>query len=430
MTGKQWLTIDDWLECGLPICSLEIKHEGRLERAAADSAQAVFSSQRIGGSVLRNGNSQECIQLSTFPELLVVLLHVESLEDNEAITIQGARQISRIIDPKNKSFFEKLEKPRVIPICCMDAENYFEFPINQFEEDNVLRELNKCLLTFRQNSTCAILESLDRSNNLPKLELRSNSRLSPIGESESTNSPDDVSMKIIIKQASTSTKKSSYDSGRIEDMARRRSWLSPSPTPSGLVSGPTASGRRGRFIVLGSSGEHLPVNRKYKLSETSTSQFSSCNSSLEEFHSAKGSIDEESDEDEGYARKYSSELDTPEGRGKFAKKLRDALQSESLSDSTDDSYAVGISIGGSQTGDGDIKIKRCGGSRGFVVTEDSFDDEFYKEAIVFEEREWINKLRHKRNGTVPLKDTNDSSKYSFSTEYSSELEEVYEQFSK
>lgn len=232
-------------------------------------------------------------------------------------------------------------------------------------------------------------------------------------------------------------------------MARRRSWLSPSPTPSGLVSGPTASGRRGRFIVLGSSGEHLPVNRKYKLSETSTSQFSSCNSSLEEFHSAKGSIDEgkskkfdfkfllikkiefpESDEDEGYARKYSLELDTPEGRGKFAKKLRDALQSESLSDSTDDSYAVGISIGGSQTGDGDIKIKRCGGSRGFVVTEDSFDDEFYKEAIVFEEREWINKLRHKRNGTAPLKDTNDSSKYSFSTEYSSELEEVYEQFSK
>lgn len=76
-------------------------------------------------------------------------------------------------------------------------------------------------------------------------------------------------------------------------MARRRSWLSPSPTPSGLVSGPTASGRRGRFIVLGSSGEHLPVNRKYKLSETSTSQFSSCNSSLEEYHSAKGSsIDE------------------------------------------------------------------------------------------------------------------------------------------
>lgn len=238
----------------------------------------------------------------------------------------------------------------------------------------------------------------------------------------------------------------------ISDISRRRSWLSPSPTPSGLVSGPTGSGRRGRFIVLGSSGEHLPVNRKYKLSETSTSQFSSCNSSLDEYHSAKESIDGgnaikknsknrkrnlnlmtilESDEDEGYARKYSMELDTPERRGKFAKKLRDALQSESdRSDSTDDSYAVGISIGGSQTGDGDIKIKRCGGSRGFVVTEDSFDDEFYKEALVFEEREWINKLRHKRNGTVPLKDTNDSSKYSFSTEYSSELEEVYEQFSK
>lgn len=39
----------------------------------------------------------------------------------------------------------------------MDAENYSNYPEGQFEEDNVLRELNKCLLAFRQNSTCQIL---------------------------------------------------------------------------------------------------------------------------------------------------------------------------------------------------------------------------------------------------------------------------------
>lgn len=49
--------------------------------------------------------------------------------------------------------------------------------------------------------------------------------------------------------------------------------------------------RRGRFIVLGSSGEHLPVTRKAQ--ETGSSRFSSCESSEEEFHSAKTSLDDE-----------------------------------------------------------------------------------------------------------------------------------------
>lgn len=39
----------------------------------------------------------------------------------------------------------------------MDPEDYSSYPISQFEEDNVLRELNKCLLAFRQNNTCPIL---------------------------------------------------------------------------------------------------------------------------------------------------------------------------------------------------------------------------------------------------------------------------------
>lgn len=45
----------------------------------------------------------------------------------------------------------------------MDAENYSEYPITQFEEDNILRELNKCLLAFRQNTTCTnLIEPRDR----------------------------------------------------------------------------------------------------------------------------------------------------------------------------------------------------------------------------------------------------------------------------
>lgn len=58
MSAKQWLTIEDWLECGLPLCPLEIKHEGRIERAQENVVQTIFASARLGGSVLSGGNSQ------------------------------------------------------------------------------------------------------------------------------------------------------------------------------------------------------------------------------------------------------------------------------------------------------------------------------------------------------------------------------------
>lgn len=77
-----------------------------------------------------------------------------------------------------------------------------------------------------------------------------------------------------------------------------------------ILPGPTASGRRGRFIVLGSSGECLPVNRiaskrqlfaKSSTNRTadSNSTYSSCNSSEdheeaaeEKYYSAKTSFDD------------------------------------------------------------------------------------------------------------------------------------------
>lgn len=106
--------------------------------------------------------AKECIHFSTFPEILATLLYVEALEDNEAILVENARQLTRIMDPKNKSVLEKLECPRKVSLVLIDAENYSEYPISQFEEDNVLRELNKCLLAFRQKSKTSMLDSRDR----------------------------------------------------------------------------------------------------------------------------------------------------------------------------------------------------------------------------------------------------------------------------
>lgn len=53
-----------------------------------------------------------------------------------------------------------------------------------------------------------------------------------------------------------------------------------------------------------------------------------------------------------------------------------------------------------------------------MLQEDSLDDQFLRESLQ-QEREWIDKFRNKRPGALSRWDTSDSSKFSFSTEYSS-----------
>lgn len=64
-----------------------------------------------------------------------------------------------------------------------------------------------------------------------------------------------------------------------------------------------------------------------------------------------------------------------------------------------------------------VRVRR-GGSRGFMLHEDSLDDQFLRESLQ-QEREWIDKFRNKRPGALSRLDTSNSSKFSFSTEYSS-----------
>ncbi|GAB0099238.1 Poly(ADP-ribose) glycohydrolase [Sergentomyia squamirostris] len=424
MTGKQWLTIEDWMECGVPLSGIEIKHESRIERSPPDVVQTVFANARLGGDVLWSGNSQESLQFSTVPEALVTLLFVEALEDNETLYLDGGRQVARIFEPKGRAIVELLETPRIVSLNIMDPEKYGHMVgESQFEEDNILRELNKCLLAFRQHLTCAVFEPTRERRDGRDRDVR---RLSPIGES-GTNSPGDAPTMatIVIKQASST--KSSESSVRQQDVH----FLSPSP--SGLVIGPTASGRRGRFIVLGSSGECLPVTRRSLSQCTSSSIYSSCDSSDDEFHSARDSVRESDDDedDEQFARKYTNDLDTPERRFSFAQRLREALQqSESYTESTEDSYACGISVGDSKNCDNAIRVKRAG-SDGFVLQADSVDDTFYDECLKYGDKMIrTDSVQNEKNGALNLQDRRNSSKYSFSTELSSELEEVYEQFSK
>ncbi|XP_022122848.2 uncharacterized protein LOC110998481 isoform X1 [Pieris rapae] len=425
LTSRQWLTIEDWLECSLPLCKLLVRHEGRPERCENDDAIRVcFSSSRIGGDVLIDGESQETLSMFMMPELLPAMLSVEALEDNEVLKVEGVRLFSRISDRKSKANIELLSEPKTVNVCLMDAEDYSALPASQWEEDNILRELNKSLLAFHQSPTKTRDSKHDR-------------RLSPIGESFSL-SPTDVEATVMIKQASSCSTINSLNSRSPSpqnycaatlnlndpslELQKQKCWLSPDAG--------TLNNRRGRFIVLGSSGECLPVTRNSGLQTAETQEdslYSSCNSSDDEFHSANSSFDDAGSEDEGRGEsgrpnsfQYSKELSTEERRLSFASRLRDALKREAETScttsttgdwSTDSSsYAVGVSISGAEVNDNDIRVKR-GGSVGFVLTEEE----------TVENRKPPRRL-------LSRKETGNSSKYSFSTEYTSELEEVYEQF--
>lgn len=430
MSSKEWLTIEDWLECNLPLCPILIKHEGKLERTDKESLSVCFSSTKPGGRILENGNTQESMCMACVPELLAIMLHVESLEDNEVVTVEKVRRVSRIVDPKNRATLEKLREAEEITMCCVDAEDYSKLPLSQYEEDNVLRELNKCLLAYQQKQSVReqspILQQQQQHNKTR--------RLSPIGESISlgSNSDQPPSNLPIITQESCSTTRSGsasprFDNNNYTNNNKLRVQLEFERGLQNKANTDVVNNRRGRFIVLGSSGECLPVKRNPML--RAASRYSSCSSSDEEFHSAKTSVEDESEEEE-FHKRYSLDLQTPERRHTFAERLKDALRREasSMSTSTESSYAVGINVTGSGVADPDIKVKRKG-STGFMLQEDSLDEEFLVDSLK-QEKQWIDKFRNKQSAVLSRKESNKSSEYSFSTDYSSELEEVYEQFSR
>lgn len=421
MTGKQWLTIDDWKECIVPLAAIEIKHDLKIESSPADITQIIFVSPRIGGDVLGaepdNTSTRESAQFTMCPELLVMLLNCEALEDNESLYVENCYQISRILPGKQRTFYECLETPRLLTFGCMDAENYTPLVVDQFEEDNFLRELNKAFLTFHPHMSEFVTvndymkDRRCRRNTEVTQPAPATRRLSPIGERSTPQS------QILVDGASTSTPRSSLDTDSELVIQERPSWLSVRPREVQSNAG------SGKFIVLGSSGECFPVNRPVKVGSPSVERFSSCDSeSSEEFHSAQESVEDPDEEDQHFADKYLSKLYSPEKRYDFARRLREALNDhESMrTDSTEDSYDIGgISVKGPDVFDVDrIRIRRRG-SGGFVLQEDSsFDEDLLQELI----------LRSggggDGGGDKERMSHGDSSKYSFSTDLSSELSEL------
>lgn len=344
-----------------------------------------------------------------------MLLFFEALEDNEVCIVENVLKVAKISDVRQKTNLELLEEPQPMYLCLMDAENYTRLPLSQYEEDNVLRELNKALLGFRQKQQ-QTQQVLHNSRQHSVTIGATTKRLSPIGESFSSTPPPEPDLDLYSHSAKA-----------------RRSFSKRGHSGSNGVKGGDWGGARlappstGKWIMLGSSGECLPISR-HQCMPIHSSVNRNDSKDEDTFYSANSSFDQDDDDDKyddvflddneavTSPFKYECELKTPERRHTFAERLKEALQREQSNGSSDSSYAVGISVAGSSLTENNIRMRR-GGSRGFML-EDSFGTESSPKTE-----------KHKARRRQAFSRGN-SSRYSFSTEYTSELEEVYEQLSR
>uniref|UniRef100_A0A2R5L3X6 Putative a-kinase anchor protein 110 kDa n=1 Tax=Ornithodoros turicata TaxID=34597 RepID=A0A2R5L3X6_9ACAR len=89
----------------------------------------------------------ECSAFTNAPELLAALVFVESLGDNEALTVDGILPMEH----RPQAGDEPSLSPYESSVALLDFKDHTFKPVVQFEDSSLLRELNKCLLAFRQN---------------------------------------------------------------------------------------------------------------------------------------------------------------------------------------------------------------------------------------------------------------------------------------
>ncbi|XP_076454325.1 uncharacterized protein LOC143289235 isoform X2 [Babylonia areolata] len=87
-------TLDELCRSQTALCPLLVHTHGVIEDVGASAMQVDFANRAIGGGVLGRGRVQEEIRFSTCPELMAAMLFMEKMEDNEAIIIQGFEQFS------------------------------------------------------------------------------------------------------------------------------------------------------------------------------------------------------------------------------------------------------------------------------------------------------------------------------------------------
>ncbi|CAL4209527.1 unnamed protein product, partial [Meganyctiphanes norvegica] len=153
MGAKQFVTLGQWQDCEWPLCPVVTQHEGRIETAVKPCLLATFSSADVARPALSRHNSQQVCTMLSYPELLVSAVFAERLEDNEVMQVTGALHTATVQDLKTKpSFIPRYQdtSPGNVIHALMDADDYKQSDVLQYEQINVLRELNKSFLAFTQ----------------------------------------------------------------------------------------------------------------------------------------------------------------------------------------------------------------------------------------------------------------------------------------
>nr|XP_053647672.1 uncharacterized protein LOC128699150 isoform X3 [Cherax quadricarinatus] len=154
MSNKEFITLREWSRSEDGLCPVVIQHEGRLEDAVPPALLACFTTPDLARPALNRGNSQQVCTMLSQPELLVTAVFVERLEDNEAMQVCGALRTSTVSNLKTRPSFiprkQTVSPPEMVHLL-MDADDYHQSEVLQYEEINVLRELNKAYLAFTQD---------------------------------------------------------------------------------------------------------------------------------------------------------------------------------------------------------------------------------------------------------------------------------------
>lgn len=171
------LNLPSWLCSERPLCPLVIRTAGNIEQVESSVYRTCFCSSRIGGDVLRNGANMESINFSRMPELIATMSFVECLCENEALIAEGIIKI-------NQKALNSLSTEEV-DVCLMDAKNYSKHPSRQYEDRNLLRDMNKAFIAFSQPlSRCRPAPVGQSSSSSTCPEFRNHSESPPVAPTQ------------------------------------------------------------------------------------------------------------------------------------------------------------------------------------------------------------------------------------------------------
>jgi hypothetical protein len=146
--------IHHWKSNTTQLKPMKIETTAKIEDLDDNFLKADFANQYIGGGVLNFGCVQEEILFSIYPELLVSMFFCRKMKNDEAIVLKGATRVANYSGYawsfKFEGLYQKVQDPFKNTFVAIDALMFPSFH-EQFNEENICREINKALAGFQRN---------------------------------------------------------------------------------------------------------------------------------------------------------------------------------------------------------------------------------------------------------------------------------------